>query len=137
MAKYVYPAVFTPEEGGKFSVDFPDLDGCYTCGDNLGDAIVMAEDVLAFYLFDEEKAGHVIPEPSDAGSIHLNTGEFVNYITCDTIVYARMHDKKSVRKTVTIPGWLNEAAKKKNINFSQVLQQALMYEIGDFGENRA
>ena len=54
MAKYVYPAVFTPEEDGNYSGFFPDLDGCYTCGDDLQDAIVMAEDVLAFYLYDVE-----------------------------------------------------------------------------------
>ena len=84
MAKYVYPAVFSREEEGQYSVFFPDLDGCYTCGDNLQDAIMMAEDVLAFYLYDEEKKGNTIPEPTPINQVELNENEFVNYIACDT-----------------------------------------------------
>ncbi len=129
MAKYVYPAVFTPEEEGGFSVFFPDFDGCYTCGDNLQDAIMMAEDVLAFYLYDEEKEGHMIPAASKLENVKLNVGEFVNYIACDTREYAKMHSNKAVKKTLTIPEWLNEAAIRQNINFSQILQDALMKEI--------
>ena len=83
MAKYVYPAVFTPEEDGKYSVFFPDLDGCYTCGDDLQDAIIMAEDVLAFYLYDEEVAQNRIQKASIPAEIELKDGEFVNYIACD------------------------------------------------------
>ena len=54
MAKYAYPAVFTPEENGRFSVNFPDLESCYTCGDDMKDALIMAEDALAFTLYDYE-----------------------------------------------------------------------------------
>ena len=86
MAKYVYPAVFTPEEEGGFSVFFPDFDGCYTCGDNLQDAIMMAEDVLAFYLYDEEKEGHMIPAASKLENVKLNVGA-VSYTHLD--VYKR------------------------------------------------
>lgn len=128
MAKYVYPAVFSPEEGG-YSVFFPDLQGCYTCGDDLQDAIMMAEDVLAFYLYDEEANGHVIPEASKADQIKCEEGEFVNYIACDTIEYAKMHNSRAVKKTLTIPEWLNEAATKAGVNFSQVLQEALMEKV--------
>lgn len=129
MAKYVYPAIFTLEEGG-YSVFFPDLEGCYTCGDNLQDAIMMAEDVLAFVLYDNERAGAVIPEPSEAASISLKEGEFVNYIACDTIGYAKMHNNKAVKKTLTLPEWLNETATNAGLNFSQVLQEALMAKLG-------
>ena len=129
MAKYVYPAVFIPEEEGKYSVIFPDLDGCYTCGDDLQDAIVMAEDVLAFYLYDEEAAGNTIPAASQAGNIALKDGEFLNFIACDTIEYARRHNNKAVKKTLTIPEWLNDAAMRAGVNFSQVLQEALMQKV--------
>lgn len=129
MAKYVYPAIFTPEEGG-YSVFFPDLEGCYTCGDNLQDAIMMAEDVLAFVLYDNERDNAVIPEPSDAAAISLKEGEFVNYIACDTIGYAKMHNNKAVKKTLTLPEWLNETATNAGLNFSQVLQEALMAKLG-------
>ena len=54
--KYAYPAIFTPEEDGGFSVVFPDLESCYTCGDNMADALIMAEDVLALTLYGYEKS---------------------------------------------------------------------------------
>lgn len=130
MAKYVYPAVFSPEEKGQYSVFFPDLDGCYTCGDNLQDAIMMAADVLAFYLYDEEKNGNTIPEPTPIKQVELNENEFVNYVACDTREYAKMHSNKAVKKTLTIPEWLNEEATEMGVNFSQVLQEALMSKIG-------
>lgn len=129
MAKYVYPAVFSPEEEGRYSVVFPDLDGCYTCGDNLQDAIVMAEDVLAFYLYDEEIAQKEIPKASVPAEVELKDGEFVNYIACDTIEYAKMHNNRAVKKTLTIPEWLNEAATRAGVNYSQVLQEALMRKL--------
>ncbi|MCC8103037.1 MAG: type II toxin-antitoxin system HicB family antitoxin [Clostridiales bacterium] len=96
MAKYRYPAVFTPEEEGRYSVSFPDIDGCYTCGDNLEDAIMMAEDVLAYCLHDEEDVSGEIPKASKAEEVVLRKREFVKYITCDTICYKRMHEKALV-----------------------------------------
>ena len=128
MAKYVYPAVFTPEEQG-YSVDFPDLEGCYTCGDDLQDAIMMAEDVLAYYLYDQEREQKKIPLPSHPSDLKLSENEFVNYIACDTREYAKMHNNRAVKKTLTIPEWLNEAAIKAGLNFSQVLQEALMEKV--------
>ena len=122
--KYVYPAVFTPEEGG-FSVNFPDLEGCYTSGDDLQDALYMAQDVLSFTLFDYEKSGKDIPEPSLLSSIEIKDGEFINYIVCDTVEYQRKNNNKAIKKTLTIPEWLNEAAMAKGVNFSQVLQDGL------------
>lgn len=130
MAKYVYPAIFTPEEGGGYSVFFPDLDGCYTCGDDLQDVMFMANDVLAFVLYDYEAEGKEIPVPSKAEDIQKEAGDFVNYVACDTVEYARMHDNRAVKKTLTIPQWLNDAALRCNINFSQVLQEALMEKVG-------
>lgn len=122
--KYVYPAVFTPEDGG-YSVNFPDLEGCYTSGDDLQDAIYMAQDVLAFTLFDYEKENKEIPEASRLSDIKLEKGEFINYIICDTVEYQRRNNNRAIKKTLTIPEWLNEAAMARGINFSQVLQDGL------------
>ncbi len=124
MAKYVYPAVFTAEEDG-YSINFPDLESCYTCGDNLADGIVMAEDVLALTLYHYEKEGKSIPTPSEPKDLELNENEFVNLIVADTIVYQKRYNTKAVKKTLTIPEWLNEMASEANINFSQLLQEAL------------
>ena len=129
MAKYAYPAVFTPEEDGSFSITFPDLEGCYTCGDSLEDGIEMAEDVLALVLYGYEKDGRPIPSPSAPAALPLSGNEFVNYIACDTIEYRKMYNNKAVKKTLTIPEWLNEAASAMGLNFSQVLQEALLQKV--------
>lgn len=129
MAKYAYPAIFTPEENGGFSINFPDLDGCYTCGDNMEDAIAMAEDALALILYGYEQDSRQIPVPSQISAIHTEQGEFINYILCDTLTYRKMYNNKAVKKTLTIPEWLNESAMASGLNFSQVLQEALMSKI--------
>lgn len=129
MAKYVYPAIFTPEKEGGYSVLFPDLESCYTCGDDLQDALFMANDVLAFVLYDYETEGKEIPVPSKAEDIEKSDRDFVNYVACDTVEYARMHNNRAVKKTLTIPQWLNDAAIRQDVNFSQVLQEALMQKV--------
>ena len=128
--RYAYPAVFTPETDGGFSVNFPDLEGCYTCGDDMPDALMMAEDVLALVLYGYEADGKVIPEPSKADGFDLSDGEFVNYIPCDNMEYRKRFNNKAVKKTLTIPEWLNEAAQESNVNFSLVLQDALKEKLG-------
>ena len=95
MAKYVYPAIFTPESEGGFSINFPDLEGCFTCGDTLEDGLEMAKDALALVLYGYEKDKRPIPTPSDLNSFKLEAKEFVNYVVCDTLVY-----RKSKRKAM-------------------------------------
>lgn len=87
--RYVYPAVFTPEENGQISVNFPDLESCYTCGDNLGDALYMAEDVLAMTLVSYENNSTPILAPSK--KLSLEDGEFQNFIACDTDSYRKQN----------------------------------------------
>jgi predicted RNase H-like HicB family nuclease len=126
--KYVYPAIFTPEEKG-FSIDFPDIESCYTCGDDLVDGIEMAEDILASRLYDIEVSGDDIPEPSDVKSLRLGNGEFTSLVHCDTIVYRKLKNGKAVKKTLTIPQWMDEMASDRGINFSKVLQDALASQL--------
>ncbi len=129
MSKYAYPAVFTLEEDGTYSIIFPDLEGCYTCGDSLEDGIEMAEDALALTLYGYEKDGREIPKASAPAAITVSENEFVNFIACDTMAYRKMYNNKAVKKTLTIPEWLNEAATSMGLNFSQVLQEALISKI--------
>ena len=126
MSRYCYPAVFTLEEQGVFSIVFPDLEGCYTCGDDLTDGIMMAEDVLAFTLYDYERENREIPASALPEDMPIEEGQFINYIACDTLVYRKRHNNKAVKKTLTIPEWLNESAMAMGLNFSQVLQEALI-----------
>lgn len=129
MSKYAYPAVFTLEEDGTYSIIFPDLEGCYTCGDSLEDGIEMAEDALALTLYGYEKEGREIPKASVPTAITVSENEFVNFIACDTMAYRKMYNNKAVKKTLTIPEWLNETATSMGLNFSQVLQEALISKI--------
>jgi predicted RNase H-like HicB family nuclease len=131
----VYPACFFKEENG-YSVIFPDLDGLATCGETLEESMKMAVDCLAGYIRWLERDGDDIPKPSPMSDIdpvkiahELDTepGEyFVNMVSVDVDAYAKEHFDKSVRKTLTIPAWLNSAALEQGINFSQTLQEALI-----------
>lgn len=127
--KYVYPAVFTKEKHG-YSINFPDLENCYTCGDTLEDGIMMAEDVLALTLYHYERESKPIPAPTDRDKLAIQKNEFVNYIACDTIEYQKRNNNRAVKKTLSIPEWLNEAAIAKGLNFSAILQEALKAHLG-------
>ena len=129
MAKYVYPAIFTKENDGKYSVLFPDIEDCYTGGDDMADALEMAEDVLCLTLYDMEKDGKAIPAPSDCKTIGVEDDSVVSLVRCDTDFYRRFYENKAVKKTLTIPMWLNERAERANINFSGILQEALKSQL--------
>ena len=126
--KYAFPAIFTKEEHG-YSVVFPDLDGCATCGDTLPDAIEMAEDALCLMLYDHEEVGDTIPEASDIRVIATDENAIVSMVCCDTLEYRKLYDNKAVKKTLTIPNWLNTIAERAGINFSMVLQNALKAQL--------
>lgn len=128
MAKYVYPAIFTEEDNG-YSVNFPDFESCYTSAENLSDAIHMAADVLCLTLYDIEEEGREAPAPTAIKKIETKDADFATLISCDTIEYRKFFDSKAVKKTLTIPSWLNTMAERENINFSSVLQSALKTEL--------
>lgn len=133
-----YPACFIKEENG-YSVIFPDLNYLSTCGSTLDEAFTMAVDCLAGYLYFIQKDGETIPSPSALNEINpaditreleiTSDESFVNLVTVDVAEYAKVHFEKSVKKTLTIPAWLNTAALEQNINFSQVLQDALKAQL--------
>jgi predicted RNase H-like HicB family nuclease len=133
----IYPACFFKEESG-YSVIFPDLD-LATCGENIDEAMAMAVDCLAGRLHWLKQDGEPIPEPSSMNAIdpaaiskelEIEPSEaFVNMVSVDVEAYAKAHFDKSVRKTLTIPSWLNTAASEMGINFSQTLQEALLAKV--------
>jgi predicted RNase H-like HicB family nuclease len=133
----IYPACFFKEES-SYSVIFPDLD-LATCGENIDEAMAMAVDCLAGRLHWLIQDGEPIPEPSSMNAIdpaaiskelEIEPSEaFVNMVSVDVEAYAKTHFDKSVRKTLTIPSWLNTAASEMGINFSQTLQEALLAKI--------
>lgn len=136
----MYPACFFHEED-CYSVVFPDLNWLSTQGDTFEDAMEMAVECLAGYLHTCQKDGDIIPAPSKLSDIDPETiaieldpdapmcEAIVNMVSVDVAAYAKQHFEKSVRKTLTIPAWLNTAALELNLNFSQVLQEALLAKI--------
>ena len=137
---YVYPAVFYEEEG-KISVIFPDLGNLATFGDNVADAMRMAQYACGLYLFTALRDGETLPVPSSLKDIHpaailkdieiesAVNNAFVNMVLVDMTEYARQHSDKAVKKTLSIPMWLNTLCEEKSINFSKVLQDALLTKV--------
>lgn len=121
--KYVYPAIFTLLDDGQYDVYVPDLPYVRTCGCDLADAIEMAEDAVSHWLWDAEVKKEDIPKPSK--TLEHSPPQFVSLVKADTDKFRRLMDNKAVKKTLTIPAWLNEEAEKAHINFSGVLQDAL------------
>ena len=125
--KYVYPAVFTPLPKGEYDVRIPDLPGCITCGKNLADAIEMAEDAVAMWLCDAEDNHEIIPAPSE--KLTAEHPQFISLIVADTTLYRKENDNRAVKKTLSIPNWLNTKAERAGINFSRTLQTALKKQL--------
>lgn len=134
----IYPACFFKDETG-YSVVFPDLNWLATNGSTETEAMSMAVDCLAGYLYSLKNDGDQAPLASSISDVSLDAvakeldadtnGAFVNMVSVDVSEYAKEHFEKSVRKTLTIPAWLNVAAQEKKINFSQTLQEALLAKI--------
>ena len=130
----MYPACFYKEKEGGYSVIFPVL-GIATCGDTLDEAMKMAIDCLAGYLYSAKLEKEKCPAAPAIESIDVNAeydeyeSAFVNMVAVDVEEYARKHFEKSVKKTLTIPAWLNDLAIENNVNFSQVLQSALKTQL--------
>lgn len=119
MAEYVYPALFHPNSDGSFTILFPDLPGCISEGKSLANAMYMAQDALTQwieYLTDKKEE---LPEPSDPRALKTEGNEFVNLIRAD------IKDKRAVKRTVSLPQWLDDQASAAGLSLSRILQDAL------------
>lgn len=128
MNKFIYPAIFITEEEG-YSVIFPDLEGCHTQGDTLEEALDMAKDALSLYIFDMVEDKKEIPKASNPKDVKVDDDSFISIIEFDLLEYQKKYDSKAVKKTLSIPNWLNIRAEEAHINFSQLLQSALKKEL--------
>ena len=127
--KYTYPACFYPEKKGRYSVIVPDFPVA-TYGDNLADAMHMAADAIAGRILVSFEAGEPLPVPSDIKAVKPEREDgFISLVYVDTDDLRANHDDKPVKKTLTIPSWLNQAAERKNINFSATLKEALIEKV--------
>jgi predicted RNase H-like HicB family nuclease len=127
--RYFYPAVFTYEPGQEISVDFPDLK-CATSGIDDDDALLSARELLGCVLFGLEEDGEDIPKPTPLSEIKTQSNEYAVLIDVYMPSVRMAQINRSINRTVTLPAWLNAAALERNINFSQVLQEALRTKLG-------
>lgn len=130
MDRLFYPAVFHKAEEGGFWVTFPDFPECMTQGDDMREAYEMAVEALGLSITTMEEAKQEIPEASVPDAVTVERDSFLVVIEFDLMEYRRRNCSRAVKKTLSIPEWLNEAAIKQGVNFSQVLQEALMVKIG-------
>jgi len=145
--KVIYPVLFYEEKEGGYSVFIPDLQkalntNASTCGDNLEDAMYMAEDLIAGLILDEMEEGRKIPKASKIEDVSFEeleeyleienwdyASKFKTYIIVDISAFAEKWGKQLVKKTVNIPQWVNTKAEELRINFSKTLEEALVEKI--------
>lgn len=130
MSKYTYTAIFTEEEQCSYSVHFPDIPGCYTQGDDIYQALENAGNALALMLWELEESGDSVQPPTPINKIKTEANQLRSLVNLDTQKYRKLHNNRAVKKTLSIPQWLNEVALEQNINFSQTLQEALVEKLG-------
>ena len=124
-----YPAIFHKAEEGGFWISFPDLPECLTEGDDMTQAYEMAVDALGLALTSRETENEPLPAPSDPTAISVDKDSFLVVIEFDMLAYKKRTNPQAVKKTLSIPEWLNEEATAIGVNFSQVLQEALLAKV--------
>ena len=126
--RYFYPAVFTYEEGQEIAVVFPDLNVA-TSGNNDDDALLSARELLGCVMYGLEEDGEEIPTPTPLSAVKTQENERAVLIDVYMPSIRMVNVNRSVNRTVTLSAWLNAAALEKNINFSRVLQDALIDQL--------
>lgn len=126
--KQAYPVILTPDETG-FTAFIPDFN-INTQGDDLCEAIEMARDAIGLMGIDMEDDKKSLPSPSKFKDVKKDSHDIVTLVDVDFTEYRRMNERRVVKKNCTLPSWLCYEAEQANINFSQVLKEALKRELG-------
>lgn len=130
--KLSYPVCIYPNDQEKgYTAIVPDLPGCVTCGDDMQDVFEMAVDAASGWVLTELEDGNTPPKASDIRDVHADEypNGFTSMLILDMDAYAEKYGEKAVRKNCTIPAWLNSFAERSNINFSAILQEALLEKL--------
>lgn len=127
--RYIFPAILNYADDG-ITVSFPDLPGCLTCAQDTDTALSRAKEAMGLYLFDSEQSNEEIPAPSDVHELSLENGDIPVLIDVYMPAIRARVKKTTMKKTLTIPVWLNAKAEEAGVNFSQVLQEGLKERLG-------
>ena len=120
----IYPAVFAEEDDG-IVITFPDLPGCISESDSVEEGVLRAKDALGSWLVANEDLGNPPPKPSAPDNVSLNEKESLFMVDVWLPIYRDEKRAGSVKKSVTVPVWLNTLAERADLNFSQILQAGL------------
>lgn len=124
--RYVAVLEYGNEEIGVY---FPDLDGCITGGEDVDDALKNASDVLKLHIYGMEQDKEKIPEPTSITNLELSKNEIPVLVDIYMKPFREKMDEKFIKKTLSIPNWMNTLAEENGINFSKTLQNALIKEL--------
>lgn len=125
--RYAYPARFTPyhDDGDYWVVRFPDLKGCMTNAETLEETIEQAHNILEDYMALLERDGCATPYPTPYEDVKARKDEIVQLVVAPMAAARRRWDESNVKKTLTLPRWLDEMGQEAGVNFSQILQDGL------------
>lgn len=123
--KYIFPAVLNFADDG-ISIEFPDLEGCLPCAENIEDAVKNAKEAMLLHLYGMEEDNEEIPEPTPINAITLEKNQSMLLVEAYMKPFREKMHRKFVKKTLSIPAWINSEAENAGINFSQVLQEAIV-----------
>lgn len=121
---YNYYALFDEEDKG-FNIWFPGLEGCVSCAHDIDEIPGVAKEVLELYLYGLKEDNSDIPTPLQLNEIDIKKGQSALLVSVDLRLVSEQMNNQKIKKTLTIPAWLNTIAEKSGINFSQTLQDAL------------
>ncbi len=121
--KTVYPATIEKIDN-QYWLEFPDLDGCQTWGDSIEEVMSNANEALEGYILTCLENKKVLNKASDINDIACEDGIIKTYIYCDV----EIKSNNPVKKTLTIPEWVNEIGLEHNINFSKTLTDAIIHQ---------
>ena len=127
--RYAYPALFYFDEDG-ISIEFPDLPGCLPCAHSVEEAFANAREALGLHLYGMEEDHDVIPAPSPVNSLHPEEGGVVAMVDVFMPSIRSRAKSRVVKKTLTIPAWLNAAAEEAHAPYSKILQEGLERYLG-------
>lgn len=126
MLNLTYLAVLEPGEDGSYGISFPDLPGCFSLADNLAEAEQMAAEAAELHVYGMEKDGEAIPEPSTSLPPEVTAGMVVMPVTLHPDMYRLKRDNERVKTNTTLPAWLKRIAEEQKVNYSRLLETALL-----------
>lgn len=122
---FIYPAIIKKIGDKDYNIRFKDFENIITYGESIDESYDMAEDALKLEIFDLYSDKLEIPIATDITDIEVKSDETLILVKVNLKNILKQYDNKAIKKTLTIPSWLNKLAEEKKVNFSQVLQDAL------------